>query len=54
MQNQLKVLENQRITLYFKAMKVFPNSPKQLKIRQEIESISNEIKKIQKKLEKSL
>lgn len=54
MQNQLKVLETQRITLYFKAMKVFPNSLKQERIVKQIEFISKKIKKIEKKLEKSL
>lgn len=54
MQTQLKVLETQRITLYFKAMKVFPNSVKQERIVNQIEFISKKIKKIKKNLEKNL
>lgn len=54
MENTLKVLETQRIVLYFKAMKIFSGSKKQEKIIKQIEEITEKIKKIKKKLEKNL
>lgn len=41
----LKELESERVRLYLKALKMFPNSPRQLEVKKEIEKISKKIEK---------
>jgi hypothetical protein len=47
MKNLLRVhkLETERNKLYFKALKLFPNSPQQMKVRKKIDLLNIKIKK---------
>lgn len=44
--SEIKKLELERMKLYSKAMKTFPGSPKQLKIRAEIDELTKQIDKL--------
>jgi hypothetical protein len=47
--NSLNDLQKQRMVLYTKAFKMMPNSPAQLKVRADIDRLSKEIERLEKK-----
>jgi len=47
--NSLNDLQKQRMVLYTKAFKMMPNSPAQLKVRVDIDRLSKEIERLEKK-----